>query len=230
VGLLLYMALAVAFASFLLYQAIFLGLREFEKAAVGALIAVIGTGLTALGALFAALRQAAVAKEIEDFRKQSATELATLTATLTRDSERMKADSAESLERLKAALNISATAYREIVGAASTYFYALRSAAQGFWNEETLTKAQALMVDAVRYLIHVDQQMQDVWLEFWQEAQYIQREAEGINEEKRRAKSLTELIEEPVEDGSSRRNLRDRYHSVQATASKALEHVETRSD
>lgn len=211
-GIILYIGVAVAFAAYLLTLAFFRGVGEFEKAAIGALIAVIGTGLTALGALYTANRQAAAAREVEILR-----------ARLTGDLDTVKAQSAESLERLKASLDAEKTAHRELYGAATIYFYALRSAALRSWDEAFLKKAESGMFEAARHLIYVSEQMRGDWFRFWQEADTIYRKALAEPDEAKRRQLLGTSITEPIQDGQSLADLRDLHSRLQETATRAIE-------
>ena len=236
IGVIVYIAVAVAFAVYLLTRAFSheaQGVSEFEKASLGALIVVIGTGLTAFAALYTAERQAATAREVESLKDRTAKELATFTAgtardlatftsKLTGDVEDLKAQSAQSLERLKAYLDAEKIAHRELCSAASMYFYALRSAAlDSSWDEQFLKEGEAGMIKATQHLIYVGEQMRDDWLNFWQEAQHIYRAALAKPIEER-PQLLWANILEMVPDGLSRLNLRDRYAQVEHTASRAI--------
>lgn len=67
-----YIITAVGFAVYLAWRAYTVGIGDFEKAALGSIIAVIGTGLTACAALYTAHRQALVGKR--DSRRAAPTE------------------------------------------------------------------------------------------------------------------------------------------------------------
>jgi NADPH-dependent glutamate synthase beta subunit-like oxidoreductase len=105
IGLLAYIAIAVAFAVYFLTHAYLYQVGDFEKAAIGALIAVVGTGLTAMAAIYTANRQALAAHQVEILRGETSRELADLTAKLTAELEVIKSHSARSLERLKTYLD-----------------------------------------------------------------------------------------------------------------------------
>jgi hypothetical protein len=201
----------LALAVYLLVHGLLHGLGDFEKIAIPALIAIVGTGMTATAGLYAVNRQAVVAKEVELLR-----------ANLAGDLDTLKTESADALERLKAFLDVGKTAYKELYGAASTYFYTLRSVAQGSWNDDLLNKAEAGMVEAARHLIYVDDKMRDVWFAFWQEAQHIRRDAAAQKDEEKRSKILKDRILEPVPDGRSKYTLRDRHFHVQEAARQGI--------
>ena len=54
------------------------------------------------------------------------------------------------------------------------------------------------MVDAARHLLYVSPEMRDMWLNFWQEAQYIYREAMKEQDVGKRPAALCSLIEEQI--------------------------------
>lgn len=222
IGIILYLGTAVAFAAYLLYRAFSQGVGDFEKVAIGALIAVLGTGLTALAALYTANRQAAAAREVEFLRSEMSKDLAQIASKLNADLETLKAQAAQSLERLKAYLDAEKIAHRELCGAAAIYFYALRSAALGSWDDQLLKKAEAGMIEATRHLIYVGDKMRSDWLTFWQEAQHIYRTALAEPDEGNRTQLINTNISEKVQDGSSRLDLRDRYDRLEGTARGAI--------
>ena len=87
-----------------------------------------------------------------------------LGARLTADLEAMKAQSNEALERLRAALDLTKTAYRELFGAATTYYYTLRELGSATaWDNEPQKKANTLMVEASRHLLYVSDDMRAMW-------------------------------------------------------------------
>ena len=223
IGIICYIATAVAFAVYLLFRAYSEGVGEFEKVAIGALIAVIGTGLTALAAIYTAVRQAAAAREVELLRLETGKVLAQLTSDLNRDLQSLQAQSAQSLERLKAALDAGKIAYRELGGSAAVYFYALRSVALGTWDEQLLKTAEAAMVGTSQHLMFVSDVIRADWLNFWQEAQHIYRATLEEPDEGKRPQFLGNAIKEQVRDGRSRLNLRDRYSRLEMTIRQAIE-------
>lgn len=210
-GLAAYIVVAVAFAVYFLVNAFFHPVGDFAKAAIGAVIAVVGTGLTAVSAVYTSNRQALAAQQVQ-----------ILSAKLTGEIEALKAQSSRSLERLKAFLDADKNAYREISGAAATYFYSLRSVAMDKWNDKLLATAEDGMVSATRHLIYVDQNMRDTWLRFWQEAQLIHRKAHQEPDDKKRpALILAEIMRDvPTPDGTL--NFRDQYKQVEDTARMAI--------
>jgi hypothetical protein len=96
---LFYVSIAVAFAVYLISRACVMGINDFQNAALAALIAVIGTGLTACASVYAAIRQALASHEVEISKLQTGTQLAEFNANLTEQIEGLKAQSAQSLER-----------------------------------------------------------------------------------------------------------------------------------
>jgi hypothetical protein len=151
----------VAIAAFLVQDAFRHYPTEFEKITISAVIAVFGTAVTALGAIYTANRQAYAAEQV-----------AILNSRLNMGLETMKKQSDEALERLKAALDLTKTAYRELFGAATTSFYALQELATGsLWDDEPHKKANTLMVEAARHLLYVSDDMRRMWLAFWTEAE-----------------------------------------------------------
>jgi hypothetical protein len=223
VGFCAYFVTAVGFASFLLYSAFVGGMGDFEKVGIGAIIAVLGTGLTAFAAVYGAHRQALVARQVEILKRDTGTELARLSADLTRDIEGMKTESAKSLQRLGVHLNSGVTAYRELFGAAAVYFYALRSAgAAQAWDGAPLAKAQEGMIEATRQLIYVSQEMNDRWLHFWQDAEFIYWTALVEDEAARRSSIRTEMARKnPQKDGQAN-DFRDLFAALEAAAKAAI--------
>ena len=210
-GLAAYIVVSVAFAVYFLVNAYLHPLGDFEKAAVGAVIAVVGTGLTAVSAIYIANRQALAAQQVQ-----------ILSAKLTIQLEELKAQSSRSLERLKAFLDADKNAYREISGAAATYFYSLRSVAMDKWDDKLLEVAEVGMVSATRYLIYVDQEMRDIWLRFWQEAQLIHRKARQEPDDKKRPVLILDEIMQDVPTPDGTLNFRDQYKQVEDTARLAI--------
>src|ERR1700722_2569305 len=119
-----YMIAAVSFTVYLVKEAFINAPTEFEKALIGGVIAVVGTSITALGAIYTTNRQADASQQI-----------AILNSRLTADLDVMKAQSSEALERLKVSLDLTKAAYRELYGAASTLFYTMSELAMAQWGE-----------------------------------------------------------------------------------------------
>jgi hypothetical protein len=225
VGFCAYFIMAVGLAGFLLYNAFVGGMHDFEEVGLGAIIAVLGTGLTAFAAVYGAQRQALVARQVEILKRDTGTELARLSSDLTRDIEGMKAASAQSLQRLGVHLNSVVTAYRDLFGAAAVYFYALRSAgAAQTWDGGPLAKAQEGMIEATRQLIYVSQEMNDRWLHFWQDAEFIYwtalgKETDGV----RRASIRTEMARKNPQKGGQAIDFQDLFAALEVAARSAIE-------
>ena len=217
-----YLAFTLAFAGYLLSRMYRRTLTDFDKASAGALIAVIGTGLTALGTFYTSNRQASAAAQLEAYRRQGAREAAEFQAGLTSGLDEVKAHAVESLERLKTSLDAGKVAYRELFGASTIYFYTLRSAALGEWDDSALKKAEALMIETTRHLLYVSVEVRDEWLAFWQEAQRIHRTALGEGDEKKRPGIVRERMLERIKDGSSTLDLRERHSRLEQTAKSAV--------
>jgi hypothetical protein len=79
------------------------------------------------------------------------------------------------------------------------------------------------MVEAARHVIYVGTEMRDEWFNFWQEAQHIYRASVHEKDAGKRAELLKQDILEPVPDGRSRMNLRDRYARVEEVARDAIQ-------
>jgi hypothetical protein len=198
----------VAFAAFLVQDAFRHYPTEFEKITISAVIAVFGTAVTALGAIYTANRQAGAAQQV-----------AILNARLNADLDTMKAQSNEALERLKAGLDLTKTAYRELFGAATTYFYTLQELATALsWDDEPHMKANRLMVEAARHLLYVSDDMRRMWLAFWTEADFIYGEAVRETDITKRPLALKKQLEEEVPAGADRRNLRDWHRDLEKIA------------
>lgn len=219
-GIVAYVVIAVGFAGYLLWQAYSHALTDFDKAAIGALIAIIGTGLTAAGALYTANRQAAAAHSVELLKLETGKDLAAFNSKLTSGLDTMKAQAAESLERLKVALDTGKVAHRELFGAATTYFYALRSAAQGDWDVEALKKAEALMIETARHVIYVSDKMRNDWFFLWQIAQEISLAARAEPDLAKRAELIGKKMLEKIPGPDL--NLRELHHVLEETAKKAV--------
>lgn len=237
VGAVLYVILAAACAGYLLWNAYNLPpverLSDFNKLAISALIAVVGTGLTGLAAVYSATRQSATAFQVARYNGEIAANLALMKTSA--DSEltlmkgsidkalaELKGSADESLARLKVVLDASQSANRELFGTASIYFYALRSVALGKWDEESLKTSEAVMVSATRHLLNVDEELRDEWFDFWQRAQHIYRTAAEEPNKAARSKLVAELIAEKLSFGTKRWDLRDLHSRLERTAKAAL--------
>jgi hypothetical protein len=242
----LFLTLAVACAAYLLVHAYFRSpnspYSDFEKVAVAALIAVVGTGLTASVALYSATRQSdtafkvellrsetsehltkyneKISKDLADMKASSDKSLTEMKATSDQKLTEMKTNSDEALTRLKAALDTGQIAYRELFGTASIYFHGLRSIAFGKWDEERLNTSETAMVSATRHLIYVKEDMRDAWFDFWQRGQDICRDARKEPDEASRPNLVKGLIEERE---TNRRNFRDLHDRLEGIARSAIE-------
>ncbi|UIY31470.1 hypothetical protein LZK73_30865 (plasmid) [Neorhizobium galegae] len=152
-------------------------LDQFSGVAIGALIAVVGTCLTALASLYTTNRQAEVTAFVEKARVNAQEDLTKLQEVITARLDKLRADSAADLERLKKTLDFQTTAHRELAGAAAMYFYALRSSAIDTFNGDELERAETRMIETSRHLTYVADSFEDDWLAFWQAAQAIKRDA-----------------------------------------------------
>jgi hypothetical protein len=195
-----YMIAAVSFTVYLVQDALFKTPSDFEKAFIGAVIAVVGTSITALGAIYTTNRQADAAQQV-----------AILNSQLTADLDVLKAQSQDALERLKVGLDLSKTACRELFGAGTTLFYTMSEMAMGrWWDDDSKKKADLLMIDAARHLLYVDDDMRRVWLGFWTQADFVYREALKTADVEARAKELEKLMiarpQTPTGEGESLRD------------------------
>lgn len=237
-GAVLYVLLAAGCAAYLLWNAYKLEpvdrLSDFNKLAIGALIAVVGTGLTGLAAVYSATRQSATAFQVAEYNglisanlaaiKQSAdAELTQIKGAMDKAIAELKTNSDEALARLKVALDAGQIANKELLGTASTYFYALRSFAIGLLNEDLLKTSEASMVTAARHVINVDEPLRDQWFDFWQRAQNVYLAATNEPNVNARPDLVRKLIEEKINFGSERLNLRDLHSRVEKMARLALE-------
>ena len=234
VGAVLYILLAAGCAAYLLWKAYTLpasvAQSDFDKLAVAALIAVVGTGLTGLASVYSAARQSATAYQVADYNGVISTKLAEMKAASDENLAKMKADideslaefkavSDESLARLKVALDAGQVAYRELYGTATVYFHALRSAARFKWEDGNLRTAETEMISAATHTINVSADMRDQWFAFWQRAQDIYHAAIAEVDEDKRPALVGRLILE--KDGRS--NLRDLHDKLEVTARQAME-------
>jgi hypothetical protein len=244
-GAVLYVLLAAGCALYLLWNAYNLPaverLSDFNKLAISALIAVVGTGLTRLAAVDSATRQSATAFQFQialyngeiaadlALMKQSAdAELALMKGNIDAALAQLKGNSDESLARLKVALDAGQNANRELFGTASIYFYAVRSIALGKWDEESLKKSETAMIAATRHLINVDEELRDQWFDFWQRAQQIYRTAAQEADDDARSKLVRNLMGDKVPSGSTRLDLRDLHSQLERTAKSALKIAQER--
>lgn len=238
IGAVLYILLAAGIATYLLWNAYNLPpverLSDFNKLAISALVAVVGTGLTGLAAVYSATRQSATAFQVARYNgeiaanlalmKQSAdTQLTLMKGRLDTALTELKTTSDESLARLKVALDAGQNANRELFGTASLYFYALRSTALGKWDEESLRSSEAAMIAATRHLINVNEEMRDQWFNFWQRAQHIYRDAAQEADQDKRPALVEKLVDEKVSFGTRRLDLRDLHNQLEKTAKAALD-------
>jgi hypothetical protein len=222
VGFISYITITVALSGFLLSNAYLFGAADFEKLAITALIAVIGTGLTALATVYSSNRQALAANQVELLKEKINTDLLNLTAKINRDLAVLKTISDRSLERLKMSLDAEKNAYREISGAAATYFYSLRSVALNTWDEGSLKIAEDGMVAATRHLIYVDDVMRNAWMDFWQNAQAIYRNARDEKVETKRPSIVEEGMNRKLSSDTGKHDFRDQYGRVEQVARLAV--------
>jgi hypothetical protein len=230
----LYILLAVGCAAYLLWKAYNLPFgvaqSDFDKLAVAALIAVVGTGLTGLASVYSATRQSATAYQVAEYNGVISTKLTEMKADTDKALAAMKTDidgslaefkaaSDESLARLKVALDAGQITYRELYGTATAYFHALRSAARFKWEDGSIWAAETAMISAARHIINVQADMRDQWFMFWQRAQDIYRAAIEEADEGKRPDMVGDLILEKV----GRLNFRELHGQLEDTARLATE-------
>jgi hypothetical protein len=237
VGAVLYTLLAAGCAVFLLWKAYSLpaGVTadEFTKLTIAALVAVVGTGLTGLAAVYGATVQSATAYQVAqyngdisanlaDMKKTADTELTLMKGKLDESLTKLKAASDESLTRLKVALDAGQNANRELFGTATRYFHALRSVGLGKWDEDGLKAADASMISATPQLLHVDEEMRNLWFDFWQRSQQIHRTADKEPEMEKRPALVSDLILQKVTTASGRLDLRELHDRLEGRARLAI--------
>jgi hypothetical protein len=251
IGLLVYVVLTAGFAGYLLWMAFTLPpverMSDFIKLAIGALIAIIGTGITAVAAVFSATRQSATAFQVASYNGEIATILAAMKESADtrlfemKDSAdkklievksgidqalaNLKANSDESLAKLKVALDASQNANRELFGTASVYFYALRSiAVSDQWDVESLKSSETAMIAATKDLLNVREDLRNQWFDFWQRAQDIYREASSPQlADDERAPLVRKLLEKEIEFRSGKCDLHRLQGKMEETAKAAIE-------
>lgn len=243
VGAVLYTLLAAGCAVFLLWKAYSLPASvtpdEFTKLTIAALVAVVGTGLTGLAAVYGATVQSATAYQVAQYNgdisanlarmKETAdAKLALMKGTLDESLTKLKAASDESLTRLKVALDAGQTANRELFGAATIYFHALRSVALGKWDEDGLKAADTSMISATPQLLHVDQEMRNLWFDFWQRAQQIHRTAGKEPNPEKRPALVSDLILQKVTTASGQVDLRELHGHLEDRARLAIRTFQAR--
>ena len=229
----LYTGLAAGCAIFLLKRASELPpnvpVGEFDKLAIAALVAVVGTGLTGVASVYSATVQAATASRVAEYNGDISTNLAAMKAVTDATMIALKADqdsslaevkarSDETLTRLKVALDLGHVAHRELFSAATIYFHALRSIGLGgAWDSDALKAAENGMIAATPRIIHVEQRMRDRWFNFWQRAQTIRISASS-QPAPTRGNTILELMEKPVD----KQRLRDVHKDLEDIASAAM--------
>ena len=207
-------------------------LDDFNKVAIAALITVIGTGLTGLAAVYSATRQSTTAYQVAQYggaisenlarmRERTDAELALLKGKLDLSLAELKAASDESLTRLKVALDAGQNANRELFGTVAVYFHALRSAARGTWDDDSLRASETSMIFATRHLIHVDEGLRNQWFDFWQRAQDIHHAAAQEPDANKRQALVSHLIGNKVQTVSGKVDLRELYDQLETTARNA---------
>lgn len=250
IGLVLYILAGSACAAFLLYRAYTagsfgsvqpapapaaaIGLDDFAKLAIAALIGVIGTGLTGLASVYGATRQSSAASQIAEFNAAINRHLADLNAAtnialtemkgeIDKSLAQVKSASEESLARLKVALDASQIAYRQLFGSATVYFHTLRTIALSEWDDESLKTAQSAMVAATPHSLHVDAKMRDLWFDLWQRGQDISRAAADHAEISERPDLVRRLFDEEVKTRSGKLDFRELHLRMEAAARVAIE-------
>jgi hypothetical protein len=240
VGTVVYVVLAAGCAFYLLWLAYSLPpvekLTDFIKIAIGGLLAVIGTGITGVAAVYSATRQSATAFQVATYNGEIAANLAlmkesadnrliVMKGSIDNALANLKTNSDESLARLKVALDASQNANRELFGTASIYFYALRSIALGGkWDEDSLKSSETAMIAATQNLLNVNEELRDQWFNFWQRAQHIYRDAAAAQlSDEQRPPLVKKLIAERVPFGSAELDLRGMHNQLERTAKSAIE-------
>jgi hypothetical protein len=238
VGAVLYILLAAGCAAYLLWKAYTLPangtLNDFNKLAIAALVAVVGTGLTGLASVYSATRQSATAYQVAEYNGIISTRLADIKASsdasltemkahLDESLTKLKADSDESLARLKVALDAGQIARRELFGTATIYYYALRSIGLGEWDGDSLKAAETSMISATRHLIYVEKKMRNQWFDLWQRAQAIHRTAGAECDAEKRPKLVKDLMGQKVLTACGRHDLQELYGLLETTARLATE-------
>jgi hypothetical protein len=190
---------AIALTATTLILAITRGVGDFQKAAIGPAVALIGSCLATFTSAY-----------VVNLQKQVSQDLAVLTA-----------QSSQQLERLKVELDSRKIAYRELCSAAAVYYYSLRSSARNKWNAKTVEKAESGMINAAHYLLYVDDELADTWKGFWQQAQYIFREAREDRSGRRKEEILKEKMLEKI--GTDKKlNLRELHLALENRAKTVL--------
>lgn len=248
-GLIVYVLVTAGFAAYLLWMAYTLPpverMSDFVKLAIGALIAIIGTGITAVAAVYSATKQSATAFQVAAYNGEIAANLAAMKETADtrlfemKDSAdkklvevksgidqalaNLKANSDESLAKLKVALDASQNANRELFGTVSVYYYALRSiAVSGQWDADSLKSCETAMIATAKLLLYVRQDIREMWYDFWQRAQEICREASQQADDKR-APLLRKLMEQETDFRSGKSDLPGLQIKMEKTAKAAIE-------
>jgi hypothetical protein len=230
----IYTGLAAGCAIFLLTRAYALPksatVDDFNKYAIAALVAVVGTGLSGIASVYSATRQAATASQVAEYNGDISYNLAAMKEAadnaLVENKGKIdglvaevKAASDATLARLKVALDLGHVAYRELFGSATIYFHALRSISLGnIWDDAILAAAEAGMIAATPRVIHVDMEMRNEWFAFWQRAQTIRAEAAT------KAKALrADVIADLIEQRENKLDLRERHGKLESLARSAME-------
>jgi hypothetical protein len=85
---------------------------DFDKPAIAALIAVVGTGLTGLAAVYSATRQSATAYQVAEYNGIISTRLAEYNGIVSTNLQNIKGSSDTALTQMKADLDASLTKLR----------------------------------------------------------------------------------------------------------------------
>lgn len=206
---------------------------DFNRYAIAALVAVVGTGLTGIASVYSATRQSATASQVAEYNGYVAQVLAVMkheTDQSLKDMDlkigktltAMKEESDKTLATLKVGLDLGHVAYRELFGAATIYFHALRSFALGSkWDEAALKSAEDGMIAATPRIIHVSKEMRDEWFNFWQNAQAVRQDK--AHWEGRWKKVTPQMIGKAISDHS----LRDTHSNLEKIASKRMRLFQT---
>ncbi len=192
-------AFALALITIVLVSAIKNGFGAFQNAAISPALALLGSCLATLASAYVVNLQKQVSEDLAAFTVQSN----------------------QQLEKLKVELGSKQIAYRELLAAASVYYYTLRSSARNRWDASAIQEAEGGMIKASHHLIYVEDDLASGWQIFWQQAQYIFREVRDDESDRLKEQLLKDKIVQEF-GASDRANLRDLHAQLEKAAKSVL--------
>ncbi len=133
----------------------------------------------------------------------------------------LQAKAAKQLEGRKVQITAEQKAYDELSGAASYYYYAVKTIEYGQVDEAQIKSAENGMVAACRYLVAINKNDTLNWMKVWQRARYMALEVAPKEADER--KSLySQHIKELDQDYESFFDAARKQHLTRASAVRAI--------